>query len=124
MMVNSIDGGEEITLTPSELSHLLNELKTDDTTKNMVLLDSGSNEMVRTYNGWEWQQIVNRKPHTRRMNVTLALNQHMEAGITSGGELMRAPPQYGHQLVTTGHWICPIGRMRTELGLDFMWTAR
>ena len=83
MMVNSIDGGEEITLAPSELSHLLNEMKTNDATKNMVLLDSGSNEVVRTYNGWEWQQIVNRKPHTRRMNVTLALNQRMEAGITT-----------------------------------------
>ena len=31
----------------------LNEIKTDDATRNMVLLDSGSNEVVRTYNGWE-----------------------------------------------------------------------
>ena len=83
MMVNSIDGGEEITLAPLGLSHLLNEMKTNYATKNMVLLDSGSNEVVRTYNGWGWPQIVNRKPHTRRMNVNLALNQRMEAGITA-----------------------------------------
>ena len=84
MMVNSIDGREEITLSPSELSHLLNEMKTDGATRNTVLLDSGTNEVVMTYNGWECQQIVERKPHTRKMNVTLALSQHMEAGITTG----------------------------------------
>ena len=117
-------GAKKSHLTPSESSHLLNEMKTDDATRNMVLLDSGSNEVVMTYNGWEWQQIVDRKPHTRNMNDTLALNQHMEAGITAGGELMRAPPKYGNQMVSKGHWICPIGRMRTELGLYFMWTAR
>ena len=123
MMVNSIDGREEITLTPSELGHL-NEMKTDGAARNMALLDSGSNEVVRTYNGWEWQQIVNKKPHTKKISVTLALNQHMEASITTGGELMRAPPRYGNQMVSKSHWFCPIGRMRTELGLDFMWTAR
>ena len=106
MMVISIDGHEEITLTPPELGHL-NEMKTDDATKHMVLLDSGSNEVVRTYNGWEWQQIVNKKPHTTKINAALALNQHMEAGITTGGELMRAPPRYGNQMVSKGHWICP-----------------
>ena len=37
---------------------------------------------------------------------------------------MRAPPRYGNQMVSKCHWICPIGRMRTELGLDFIWTAR
>ena len=51
---------------------------------NLVLLDSGSNEVVRPYNGWEWQQIVNKKPFTNRIKVGLALNQSMDAGITMG----------------------------------------
>ena len=90
----------------------------------LVLMDSGSNEVVRPYNGWEWQQILDRRPHTKRIRVGLALNQSMDAGITMGGELMRAPPKYGPQTLPKGGWICPITRLRKELGMDFFWTAR
>ena len=92
--------------------------------KNLVLLDSGSDEVVRPFNGWEWQQIVDGKPHTKRVKVGLALNQSMDAGITAGGELMRAPPQSGSQSIPKCGWICPITRIRKELGMDFYWTAR
>ena len=37
---------------------------------------------------------------------------------------MRSPPKFGNQTVSKGHWICPVGRIHTELGLDFMWTVR
>ena len=91
---------------------------------NLVLLDSGSNEVVRPYSGWEWQQIVDRKPFTKRIKVGLALNQSMDAGITMGGELMRAPPRTGSPTVPKCGWICPVTRIRKELGMDFLWTAR
>ena len=92
--------------------------------KNLVLLDSGSDEVVRPFNGWEWQQIVNGEPHTRRVKVGLALDQTMDAGITVGGELMRAPPMSGSRSIPECGWICPITRIRKELGMDFYWTAR
>ena len=37
---------------------------------------------------------------------------------------MRAPPKYGPQKLPRGGWICPITRIRKELGMDFFWTAR
>ena len=112
-------------VTQSEWRHL-NEVNHEQfvTDNNLVLLDSGSNEMVRPFNSWEWQQIVDKKPYTKRIWVGLALNQCTEAGITMGGELMRAPPKYGPQKPQSGGWICPITRIRTELGMDFLWTAR
>ena len=57
----------------------------------MVLMDSGANEVVRPYSDWEWGQIESKKPHTRKMTVGLALGSAMQAGITVGGELLRAP---------------------------------
>ena len=88
------------------------------------LLDNGSNEVVRSYHAWEWQQILDKRPHTNRIRVGLALNQSMDAGITMGGELMRAPPKYGPQNIPKSGCICPIARIRRELGMDFFWTAR
>ena len=104
----------------------LNDVSSEQfiTDNNLVLLDSGSNEVVRSYNGWEWQHILDKKPHTKRIRVGLALNQSMEAGITIGGELMRAPPKYGPQNLPKSSWICPNTRFRTELGMDFFWPAR
>ena len=67
---------------------------------------------------------IGQKQHTKRIWVGLALNQCMEAGSTMGGELMRAPPKYGPQKLPRGGWICPITRIRKELGMDFFWTAR
>ena len=37
---------------------------------------------------------------------------------------MRAPPKYGPQTVPKCGWICPVTRIRRELGMDFFWTAR
>ena len=37
---------------------------------------------------------------------------------------MRAPPKYGPQKPQRSGWICPITRIRKELGMDFLWTAR
>ena len=62
--------------------------------------------------------------HTTRTRVGLALNQCMDAGITMGGELMRAPPKYGPQNLPKGGGTCPITRPRTERGIDLFWTAR
>ena len=72
-------------VTQSEWRHL-NEVSHEQFVidNNLVLLDSGSNELVRPYNGWEWQQIVDKKPYTKKIWVGLALNQCMEAGITMG----------------------------------------
>ena len=88
----------DMIVTPPVWKHL-NEVNSEQfiTDNNLVLLDSGSNEVVRSYSGWEWQQILDKKPHTKRIRVGLALNQIMDAGITMGGELMRAPPKYGPQ---------------------------
>ena len=57
----------------------------------MVLMDSGANEVARPYSDWECGQIESKKPHTRTMAVGLALGSALQAGITMGGELMRAP---------------------------------
>ena len=48
-------------VTQSEWRHL-NEVNHEQFVidNNLVLLDSGSNELVRPYNGWEWQQIVDK----------------------------------------------------------------
>ena len=42
-----------------------------------------------------------------------------------GGELMRAPPKYTHLKGGEGdcNWICPLGRCRHELGMDYHWTS-
>ena len=103
----------DMIVTPSEWKHL-NEVNSEQfvTDNNLVLLDSGSNEVVRSYNGWEWQQILDKRPHTKIIRVGLALNQSMEAGITMGGELMRAPPKYGPQNIPNSGWICPNTRIR------------
>ena len=60
------------------------------------------------------------------MTVGLALGSAMHAGITVGGELMRAPPKYTHLKSGEGdcNWICPLGRCRHELGLDYHCTTR
>ena len=64
------------------------------------------------------------------MTVGLALGSAMQAGITVGGELMRAhpPPQKKYTHLRSGdgdcNWICPLGRCRHELGIDFHWTSK
>ena len=89
-------------------------------------MDSGANEVVRPYSSWEWEQIESKKPHTRKMTVGLALGSAMQAGITMGGELMRAPPKYTHLRSGEGdcNWSCPLGRCRHELGIDYHWTSK
>ena len=39
---------------------------------------------------------------------------------------MRAPPRYAHFKNGDGdcNWICPIGRCRNELGIDYHWTSK
>ena len=77
----------------------------------LVLLDTGATEVVRSFNMWEWQQIERRRPFKRKVCVGLAMNNSVEAGITMGGELMRAPSRNGIG-PRNCHWICPISRCR------------
>ena len=37
---------------------------------------------------------------------------------------MRSPPKFGSPALPNSGWICPITRIRKELGMDFFWTAR
>ena len=37
---------------------------------------------------------------------------------------MRAPPKYGPRQPAKCAWICPVTRLRKELGMDYFWTAR
>ena len=56
----------DLVVTPPEWKYL-NEVTTEQfvTDNKLVLLDSGSNEVVMSYSAWEWQQILDKKPHTR-----------------------------------------------------------
>ena len=118
----------QVVLTASDIGNLLGGTETQRAVskKGMVLMDSGANEVVRPFSNWEWAQIENKKPFTRKMNAGLAMGSAMEAGITMGGELMRAPPKYTHFKGNEGdcNWICPMGRCRNELGMDFHWTSK
>ena len=79
----------------TEWMHLMELQAMEHRTRGMVLLDTGANEVVRHFNQWEWDQIAQRKPHTRIIEVGLAMKASMQAGITVGGKLMRAPPTHG-----------------------------
>ena len=56
----------DVVVTPAVWKHL-NEVSSEQfiTDNNLVLLDSGSNEVARPYNGWEWQHILDNN-HTPR----------------------------------------------------------
>ena len=118
----------QIILTASDIGNLLGGTETQRaiSKKGMVLMDSGANEVVRPYSNWEWEQIEKKRPYTRKMTVGLALGSAMQAGITMGGELMRAPPKYTQLRNGEGdcNWICPIGRCRHELGIDYHCTSK
>ena len=75
------------TIVSESIWRHLNEVNSAQYTieHNLVLLDSGSNEVVVPFNGKEWQQIVDKNHILKRTEVGLALNQSMEAGITMGG---------------------------------------
>ena len=68
----------DLVVTPSEWK-CLNEVNTEQfvTDNKLVLLDSGSNEVVRSYSAWEWQQILDKKNvHKTDQSRTVSQSKH------------------------------------------------
>ena len=102
------------------------EVSTNKNMEGKVLLDTGANEVVRSYSPREWSNIDLRQPGTRRTQVKLASGKWYGAGMTANGEYMISPtrqmgimqePEGSHK----GPWICPMIRVRRELDIDMKW---
>ena len=80
-----------------------------------VLIDGGSNEVIRPNHFEMWKDILHRKPGTRRVNMRLAGGTIESGGMTANGEVMVGP---GRKLDnSTVRWIVPDNRLNEELGI-------
>ena len=89
-----------------------------------MLLDTGANEVVRSFSYHEWSNIDMGRSGTRKTPAKLAGNKWRGAGMTANGEYMIVPVrQIGimQEPENKGPWICPIIRCRRELGIKLEW---
>ena len=103
---------------------LVNEFNTNQSLDGKVLLDTGANEVVRTFSYREWSNIDLGRAGTRKTQVRLAGNKWHGAGMNASGEYMIVPMrQFGimQESEQKGPWICPIIRCRRELGIKLAW---
>ena len=103
---------------------MVNEFNTNQSLDGKVLLDTGANEVVRTFSYREWSNIDLGRAGTRKTQVRLAGNKWHGAGMNASGEYMIVPMrQFGimQESEQKGPWICPIIRCRRELGIKLAW---
>ena len=103
---------------------LVNEFNTNKSLEGKVLLDTGANELVRSFSYSEWSNIDMGRAGTRKAQVRLAGNKWHGAGMNANGEYMIVPTrQIGimQEPENKGPWICPMIRCRRELGIKLEW---
>ena len=99
---------------------IINEFNTNKSLEGKVLLDTGANEVVRSFSHREWSNIDMGRSGTRKNQVKLAGNKWHGAGMTASGEYMIVPlRQMGtmQEPDDKGPWMCPIIRCRRQLGI-------
>ena len=80
-----------------------------------ILIDGGSNELIRPRKPEMWREIVAGRKGANRVDIKLAGGRFEPGGMTASGEVMVGP---GHKPDTsTVRWIVPDNRLTDELGI-------
>ena len=88
--------------------------------RNLVLVDSGANEVMRPYSASWWSEIES--GHKGEiLTASLAGGLQMECAMTQHGEIMMKTGRTGDPY---GKWILPVCRMIVELGAKQEWTNK
>ena len=80
-----------------------------------VLIDGGSNELIRPHHPEIWKEIMACKQGTKKVDMKLACGRIEPGGMSMNGEVMAGP---GHKPdSSTVRWIVPDNRLTEELGI-------